>query len=370
VLEIPGQSAATQLRQLADAARYRACDWDLKRNADARRAYLAHFRRHLERLTALIAEQEPQPSRAGLEAFRREHLRELAALENEPQRGARLDILTMDETLADLLERYGFDDPYRTIKARETAAALETLPRRLAELDAHPPELQLERLACGLLAGNLFDLGAPASVSRFGGRWGDFRQMLASVPPRPWFIDGLDAWRSRLLDGPTYGHLAFFVDNAGPDICLGCLPLARWMVRTGTRVTLVANSGPALNDVTAPELNTLLERVATLDPPLAEARAGGRLAVCGSGSRTALIDLTRLDAACVAALGDADLILLHGMGRSLESNYRAKFHCDTLRVAVVKQQAVAELVGARLFDCVFRYEGGPESEGPPHRGGA
>ena len=370
MLEIPDQSAATRLRQLVDPARYRACDWDLKRYSDARFAYVAHFRRHLDRLAALIAEQAPDTSRAALEAFQEEHLRELAALENEPQRRARIDILSMDEALADLLERYGFDDPYRTIKARETAAALETLPGRLAELDAQPPELQLERLACGLLAGNFFDLGAPASVSRFGRRWGDFRQMLASVPPRPWFNDGLGAWRSRLLDGSAYQHLAFFVDNAGPDICLGCLPLVRWMLRSGTRVTLVANSGPALNDVTAPELDKLLERVATLDPPLAEARAGGRLAVCGSGSRTALIDLTRLDAACVAALSDADLILLHGMGRSLESNYRARFHCDTLRVAVVKQQAVAELVGARLFDCVFRYEGGLESEGPLHGGGA
>jgi type II pantothenate kinase len=45
-----------------------------------------------------------------------------------------------------------------------------------------------------------------------------------------------------------------FVDNAGADIVLGILPFVREMLRMGCEVVMVANSLPAINDITAAEL--------------------------------------------------------------------------------------------------------------------
>jgi hypothetical protein len=43
-------------------------------------------------------------------------------------------------------------------------------------------------------------------------------------------------------------------DNAGTDVVLGMVPLVRELLRRGTNVVLSANSTPALNDITHPEL--------------------------------------------------------------------------------------------------------------------
>ena len=230
------------------------------------------------------------------------------------------------------------------------------LPYLLREINATPTEELVEKLAFGLMAGNLFDHGALAAIERYQTGASEFRQLRDAQPVRPWFIDGVDAWRRRWSDGSAYEHVAFFVDNAGPDICLGCLPFIRWMLQEGSRVTLVANTGPVLNDVTAPEVLMLLDRIADLDDFASQALRSGRLAVIASGNSTPLIDLTRLTKQCAETLGDADLIVLHGMGRAIESNYHAAFSCDCLRSAVLKVGAVAKRLGGRLFDCVFQLQ--------------
>jgi type II pantothenate kinase len=127
------------------------------------------------------------------------------------------------------------------------------------------------------------------------------------------------------------------------------------MLQAGARVTLVANSAPALNDIIFDELDPLLRRGAAGDSCLQAALADGRLTTVASGSSAPLLDLTRLDDACVEALRGADLVILHGMGRSIESNYQAAFACDVLHAAVLKDDAVVARMQGRLFDCVFRY---------------
>ena len=54
----------------------------------------------------------------------------------------------------------------------------------------------------------------------------------------------------------------------GADIVLGMLPLAREMLRMGTEVVLCANHLPAINDITATELEELIETVAEICPTL------------------------------------------------------------------------------------------------------
>ena len=275
-------------------------------------------------------------------------------IEAHPERYGHVDVLLMDEVRGALLARYGFDDPFAGIKRREDEAALALLPEVLAELDAATPEERCAQLVLGLMAGNIFDLGAQATIARYRNGDAGFAQARRATPARPWLLDDVAAWWARWPTRP-YGHVLFFADNAGSDVLLGCLPLVRWMLQAGARVTLAANSGPALNDITAAELTPLLERCAGLDGVLGEAHAAGRLCVVATGNAAPLIDLTRLTPECVSATQDADLVWLHGMGRAIESNLYARFGCDAAWTAVLKDDEVATQMGGRLFDCVFRF---------------
>ena len=342
------------LPQLVDPAGYRPCDWDLKSDAEGRTYWTGLFCQHLELLTELIAEEYPDANASQVAAFRRDYLDTMRTVEREPERYARVDVLLLTELRRDLCTRHGFEDPFLGIKQRENAASLELLPELLTKLDATPPEAQLEKLALGMLAGNVFDLGALPTIDRYRARNIGFRQTRASLPVRPWLIDDLEAWQDRWQES-GYRHVLFFLDNAGSDVCLGCVPLARWMISAGARVTLVANSGPALNDVTAPEAAKLLVNIAERDEILRRATATGRLALIASGSNAPLLDLTALAPACAAAAHDADLIILHGMGRAIESNFQAPLRCDAVRTAVLKDPAVARHLDGQLFDCVFRF---------------
>lgn len=51
-----------------------------------------------------------------------------------------------------------------------------------------------------------------------------------------------------------------------------------------------------------------------------------------------------------------DLIILEGMGRAIHTNFNAKFTCDTLKVAVLKNQWLARRLGGEMFSVVFKYE--------------
>lgn len=63
-----------------------------------------------------------------------------------------------------------------------------------------------------------------------------------------------------------------FVDNAGADVVLGMLPFTRELLRLGCEVVLVANSLPAINDITAPELRSLISAAAEICPIIKAAR--------------------------------------------------------------------------------------------------
>lgn len=63
-----------------------------------------------------------------------------------------------------------------------------------------------------------------------------------------------------------------FVDNAGADVILGMLPFARELLRLGSEVVLVANSLPAINDITAAELRSVVAKAADYCPIIRAAR--------------------------------------------------------------------------------------------------
>lgn len=351
---------------LADAGAYRRCDWDLTQDLERRRYWLRTFRAHFPKLLGYWRREAAVQGVDAKETERRagqaqaEFSRFLDGVEQGPAVQPELDLWVICDARQRALWQAGIEDPYRELKARENRGALRLLPDWLRETDAMQRADRPEALAKGIFAGNLFDLGATPAAARFEGADFDFHRTLGELPTRPWHVDDLPAWERRLAQGPAHRAACLFVDNAGADVVLGMLPLARFLLGRGTRVLLGANARPALNDMTCDELRELLAQVAELDPAIGMALDEGRLQVRSTGSHLPLLDLRALDAAfceAVRALG-VDLVVIEGMGRALESNYGARLRCDTLKVAMIKDPDVASALGGRLYDVVWKFEPG------------
>eukprot|EP00268_Persea_americana_P033399 TRINITY_DN33076_c0_g2_i1.p1 TRINITY_DN33076_c0_g2~~TRINITY_DN33076_c0_g2_i1.p1 ORF type:complete len:161 (-),score=39.19 TRINITY_DN33076_c0_g2_i1:385-867(-) len=156
------------------------------------------------------------------------------------------------------------------------------------------------------------------------------------------------------------------------------LPLARELLRRGTEVILVANSLPALNDVTAMEIpeivaeaakhcdilrkaaeagGLLVDAMVNIQDGAVENYASAPLMVVENGCGSPCLDFRQVNSELAAVAKDADLVVLEGMGRALHTNFNARFKCDTLKLAMVKNQRLAEkLVQGNIFDCVCRFE--------------
>ncbi|MEK6643998.1 MAG: ARMT1-like domain-containing protein [Planctomycetota bacterium] len=343
---------------IADPARYRACIQNLLTDGEVVRTYwLDLFVAHVETLAKLPVNDQCLRDSMAWSAFRDDYLAGLADLRRTPDLRGRLTVLELTRYRDEKLHAHGFVDPFLDLKIRENTLALRLLPTVLAALDAAPPDTLGDSLARGLFAGNLFDMGSKAVVSEFESGTFDFLTARDRVRPRPWPVDDLDHWLLRLNSRQLrYRQCLFFVDNAGPDILLGVIPFVRDLLFRETRVILAANSAPALNDITAAELRPLLERVRTVDSRIDAALRDERLTVIESGCASPLIDLTELTHECCDAAEACDLLILEGMGRAIESNYDARFTRDTLKIALIKDRMVADILGVRLFDPIWRFE--------------
>ncbi|NNM27656.1 MAG: DUF89 family protein, partial [Phycisphaerales bacterium] len=290
---------------LLDEGGYRATTSDLGVDADARGYWLAAFRSQLEvQLEAAAAQGAAaavcDEARRGLEAM-------LTRFRDGAPGGGRFDLLVLDAWRRRVLRRAGIVDEFRHIKQRENAAALAELPAWLTRIDSAAPAERWELIVRGLLAGNLFDMGAAETADRFAAGVVPAADGHARVPPRPWRYDDLpeaEAW----IEAARPAAAVIFADNAGADAVLGVLPLARWLHRRVTRVVVAANRGPSLNDVTAAELEDLRDAATKTDPEF----AGSWLEIVDSGRTAPLIDLKRVSARLAAAAADAELCVLLG----------------------------------------------------------
>eukprot|EP00899_Mesostigma_viride_P013960 jgi/Mesvir1/22565/Mv18570-RA.2 len=168
----------------------------------------------------------------------------LARLRGEPAAYGRLGLAGLLSMREDCLREFHFVDAYKPEKEKESAAALQVFPDLLVELDAMEPEARLLALIEGVLAGNIFDWGARACVQLYktGTILEMYRETRRNVK-RPWLVDDFDAfqetWFSRLSGEDArgmYRRALLFVDNAGADVVLGMLPLAREMLYAGIEV--------------------------------------------------------------------------------------------------------------------------------------
>lgn len=354
---------------LAAPTTYRPCIQNLLADGEEIREYwLDLFVEHCDTLAQLSVDGGHFSEHPSWSAFREDYLEGLAALRATPSLRGELTVLELTRYREEQFEAHGFPDPFLDLKHRENEIAIGLLPDLLAEIDATDTADRIELLVRGLFAGNLFDMGSKATIGMFQNGDFQFRTTRDRIRPRPWAVDGLDRWLDRLADSTKpYRQALVFVDNAGPDILLGIIPFIRELSNHGIRIVLAANSEPALNDITAKELRVLLDTCAGMDQRLAQQLEDDRIVVVASGCGFPLIDLRDLTQECCEAAKESDLLILEGMGRAIESNYDATFTVDTIKVALTKEQAVADAIGVTLFDPIFRFEHGeiPESQGNP-----
>jgi len=353
------ESNSREFPLLADPHRYVACPLDLGKFDGARDYWIGLFREHIQRVREQVGKQQGHDSglERRLESFTRHFNDYLDRIQQAPDQFGRLDILRICWARERALRHGGISDAYRDVKIRENEASLALLPSLLMELDGCSPQQRSRRMIEGVLAGNIFDLGATKTGDLFKDRSVDFQATLRMLRPRPWLIDDLDVWLGRWHRRP-HRSAVMFVDNAGCDIVLGMIPFARELMKRGTQVLLTANTDPSLNDVTHDELADLVQRVASVDAAIRDALHDGRLELVASGNGVPLIDLSCISPELYKAVirRKVDLVVLEGMGRAIESNYEACFKCDALKIAMIKDPSVAEQLGGELYDLVFRYE--------------
>ncbi|XP_047174522.1 pantothenate kinase 2-like [Vigna umbellata] len=318
------------------------------------------------------------------DAFARAFSAHLTRLREEPAAYGKLGLARLLEMREECLREFHFFDAYISIKQRENEASIAVLPDLLMELDSLDEETRLLTLIEGVLAANIFDWGSRACVDLYNkGTIIEIYRMSRNKMQRPCRVDDFDVFKERILGTgnkkpPPHRRALLFVDNSGADIVLGMLPLARELLRRGTEVVLVANSLPALNDVTAMELPDIVAEAAkhcdilrraaesggllvdamstTLDSPR-ENSSSVPLMVVENGCGSPCIDFRQVSSELAAAAKDADLIILEGMGRALHTNLNARFKCDALKLAMVKNQRFAEkLIKGNIYDCICKYE--------------
>lgn len=253
-----------------------------------------------------------------------------------------------------ILRELGFRDIFKKVKDEENAKAISLFGDVVRLNDAIEDEgKRLENLVRGIFAGNIFDLGSAQLAEVFSKDGMSFLASCQNLVPRPWVIDDFDAFKLKWSKKP-WKKVVIFVDNSGADIILGILPFTRELIRHGAQVVLAANDLPSINDVTYPELVEIISKLKDENGQLMGVDTSNLL-IANSGNDLPVIDLTGVSQELAYLASDADLVILEGMGRGIETNLYAQFKCDSLKIGMVKHPEVAQFLGGRLYDCVFKY---------------
>ena len=348
---------------LADPDRYAVTDVDLLADADARAYWVKLFDDHFTQVMESAREAYGRSHAKQIDAARADFTNALAPLRQAtPAADAPLGVVQLCRMREKALRDHGLDDPFRPVKQRENDRAIESYLEVIDYAAALPPEQRWEHLFRGVFAGNIFDLGSAITMG-FTNDHVDFEAEVAKIRPRPWRVDDFDALAEILPisaeDPAPWAKAVVLVDNAGADFILGVMPLVRHLAAHGSQIVLAANELPTLNDVTADEAVDLVERLAAIDDELASYLNAQMFEVVSTGNDIPLIDLSDVSDELNAASEGADLVLLEGMGRTVESNLNTEFSVDSLQLCLLKDESIAKRVDGEVFDCVCMYRPAP-----------
>lgn len=346
---------------LQDSASYIPDSLDLNLDAEAKEYWFNCFDRLVLKFEQQAAKsQSSDPTAAERAAQFREHyqekLRHLKSTNADPNEEP-LTIRTLLELNQRSLRLYGFSDPWKEQKKLENEASLKKLHARLQWLDQIKDENEKwTAIIKGVLAGNMFDWGAQA-VSQILENDAGFglEEALERIQKRPWLVDSLEQWLDR-MKGPPHACATIFTDNSGIDIVLGILPLVRELLIRKTKVLLCANTEPALNDITYEELTEVVKECCSECETINQAYNSGRLTVVGNDQNGPCLDFRNISQDLSDATAESDLLIIVGMARALHTNLNAKFSCEALKLAVVKNEWLANYLGGETFSVICKYE--------------
>lgn len=337
---------------------YTVQDWDLVKDEPGREYWLTHFLAHMDQVLEAAAVRYGPAAKGRMARVRQDFARQMERLRESPgclEHGM-LRILDLCKIRDRVLRQHNLPDPFAHVKQRENAAALALYDDLIARLDGMDAEARWLHLIECIFAGNIFDLGSKATM-KYANDGVDFLQVVEDLPKRPWLIDHYDRLKEALpLDDVAHWTKAvIFVDNAGADFVLGVMPLARALALHSVKIVLAANELPSLNDITVDETIAVVEQLAAQDRELGDLIEAGMFEVASTGNDMPLIDLSDVSDELNEAAADADLVILEGMGRSVESNFETPFTVDAVRLCMLKDEAIAARVGGKVFDVVCKY---------------
>ncbi len=351
---------------LADPGKYAISDVDLIGDAEARRYWLGLFENHFTDTLAAAKIAYGQSSAEQIENANRQFGETIASLRADPRPvgslgNMRLGVVELCRFREKALRDNGLGDPFRHIKQREDISAIEAYPNVISHIASLPVEQRWERLIRGVFAGNIFDLGSTITMGYAEDRV-DFAATIERIKPRPWAVDDFDSLEAILptsaVSAAPWAKAVVFVDNTGVDFILGVMPFVRELAAHGSQIVLAANELPSLNDVTADEADKILQQLADVDEDLASYISAGLFEIVSTGNGIPLIDLAEVSDELNEAAADADLVILEGMGRSIESNFNTEFTVDSIQLCLLKDPTIAARVGGEVFDCVCMYRSG------------
>ncbi|XP_052483168.1 damage-control phosphatase At2g17340 [Gossypium raimondii] len=316
---------------------------DLFRNS------IPSFKKRAESDTTVV----DAPTKA--EKFAQRYADILDDIKKDPEsHGGPPDCILLCRLREQVLRELGFRDIFKKVKDEENTKAISLFPEVVClNDDIEDGGKRLENLVRGIFAGNIFDLGSAQLAEVFSRDGMSFLASCQNLVPRPWVIDDFDTFKAK-WNKKSWKKAIIFVDNSGADVILGILPFARELLKCGTQVVLAANDLPSINDVTYPELIEIISKLKDESGKLIGVDTSNLL-IANSGNDLPVIDLTRVSQELAYLASDADLVILEGMGRGIETNLYAQFKCDSLKIGMVKHPEVAQFLGGRLYDCVFKY---------------